>query len=311
MPDVDPSLIAVVDSLPRKHRKYLVEQQFARFILKGSNKRAKSEIVATRIGPRNINRYDSLYLSGNGLSFVWFFVPNVAVSLQDIAANLRRKHGARLVGEGLKPELNLDEDPKLHRMIDRKEQVVLQFGIRDRDRSVFRGWEYHAVESDHVYTVVLKSAPFTVEVRAPFEHIQEALMRALGDEIEGIDFASAQACALFSNELREKLEAELPSELFGSWDVGTGKGLGSSRLYSDDATPLREQEDFIEQSKHSHRKITHLEYRYYVTHPFDGYTERAEYGVNVRTGDMRVGPRTSEIALDHLRRNVVRIITEP
>jgi len=310
VPSVDPSLVSVIESLPRKHRQHL-EAANAESFPKGATKRAKAEIIATRVGPRDIQRYDHLYLSGNGLSFVWFFLPGKQPTLATLATLLERKYGARLTSPGLEPGLDLDDDPKLHRMIHRDKRIELQFGLRDNDRQVFRGWQYHAVESDHVYTVVLKSDPFTVEVRAPFPTTQAALMRSLAAEIATVDFTAAQQCGLTTEALRRQLETQLPSELFGKWDVGTGHGLGSSRMYSDETTPLRTQQDFVEQSGHDHRKLTHLDYRFDIHHPFDGYIERAEYGVNLQTGDMRVGPRTSEIALEHLRTNVIRIVSAP
>lgn len=310
MAAVDQSLVEVVESLPQGHRRHL-EAKFIAAMPRRVNRRARAELVAARIGPRNIQQYDRLYLSGNGLSFVWIYVPDVRTSLSGIAAQLRKKHGERLTDRGLEPNLEPEDSPKLHRMLERTGRIELEFGLRENDRMVFRGWSYRVVESDHIYRVVIKDAPFTVEIRAPFPKVQEALLAALAEEISEVDFSKAQHCGLSTEALRDKLEKELPSELFGKWDVGTGQGLGSSRMYSDDETPLRSQQDFIEQSKHEHRELTHLDYRFSVVHAFDGYVEEAEYGVNLRTGDMRVGPRTSEIALEHLRKNVVRIVAAP
>jgi hypothetical protein len=302
MARVDPQSVYVLESLPSPHRRFLFEANADR--LRGSSTvREKCERLAVIIGPRDIMRYVNLYLPHNGSSFAWYKFPHERTSIHNIYNELTREH--RGIEAGLEPRLEEDGPPRLHRLVSIREYLILEYVALDGVRNVVQRFRPRTIHVDSMYRIVLRNQPFTTEVRAPSPAKRLRLLEVLGTDI-GRNLTVGIACAPTTTAgvdgLKRAMNARFEDAVFRS----TGQGLSRTQFSADDVTELDATAPYQAEIGRTDRHESSRAFEFRHAHP-DGYIERAYYHVTLSNGSMRVGRGISELAIEALRQNVIRL----
>lgn len=297
---VDPTIVQAIKALPARHRHFLLEQH-ARQIPRSRNVEQKVYALAQLIGPREISRYDHLYLAGNGSVFAWYLSEGTNVSVNRIYNDLTREYPGILTG--LEPEMEPEKDPQLHRLIQYHGYVALEFGARDMRRLLKINWRERPEYMDHVYRVIIRNNPFTIELRAASRPKQEALLRSLS-AVLSIDLTGAEKITITTARQYDALQQSLDARFCGVVFSVNGRGLSRTELDADDISHLETLQDYIDQQGLVDQDEHSRTYEFFTRHP-DGYVERAYYTINLDNGNLSLNSNISERAIENLRQNVV------
>jgi hypothetical protein len=304
MAEVDPGSVSLIESLPSAHRKFLLKK-YAKRLPKDGNRRAKSQALAQVIGPNRIHNYVNLYLSGNPRLFVWYLddADNLNLAIGGIEARLVREHSK--ARSGIEPELEPGGPPRFHRFFRHGQTLVLEFGVSDSHREVMRNWRSKEYASDSVYRVAIREDPFTVELRVFGSEKQAKLLQATRELLKA-DLSSMVRCDLSTKTRYTKLQKGLAGRFCKVVHTATGMGISRSSLDADLVAELDATVDYKAQSSTSYRQEWSRSYEFATKHP-DGYSELAQYTMNLESGDLRLSPGISELAVENLRQNVTKL----
>lgn len=304
MAEVDPASVSLIDSLPSPHRKFLLIK-YAKRLPKDANRRAKSQALAKLIGPIRIQSYVNLYLTGNPRLFVWYLdeAKQLTLTIEGIESRLVREHSA--ARSGIEPELEPGGPPRFHRLFKHDQTLVLEFGVSDTHREVMRNWRLKEYASDSVYRVAIREKPFTLELRVFGGEKQAKLLQATRELLKN-NISSMVRCDLSTRTRYTKLQKALAGRFCRVVHTATGMGISRSSLDADLVTELDTTDDYKAQSITAYRQEWSRSYEFVTKHP-DGYSELARYTMNLESGDLRLSPGISELAVENLRQNVTKL----
>lgn len=302
-----PSEIALVAALPKDHRKDLVAKYKVPKKMRRIDQQA--QYVAERMDAAVLKGYADLYLDGNGGTFTWYRfqgkdAPNVAAAV----GALKQREPMAFTSTGLKTPLD-DAMPKLHRVIEYTGYVIMEYGAKDGQRTVFENYGKHPEPVEHLYRVVLRQQPFSVEVRAGTGPKQERLLEAVQRDL-GVKFGEEVPCYVVGTDGCDTLQTPLGARFVKVKFETRGGGTRSIGLEADEENGLETADRYKAELKAGSKELVRG-YEYGTLHPTDGYTEQATYEVTLSNGQMRVGARSSERAIENLRQKVVSLFAAP
>lgn len=298
--------IGLVAELPKAHRKALAAKCKVPAKIRRIDKQAR--YIAERIDAAVIKSYANLYLDGNGGTFIWYRFegepPNVAAAV----TKLKRRLPMAFTETGLQPSLR-NAIPVLNRVIQYDGYVVMEYGAKDGHRTVFRHYGRHDEDVEHLYRVVLRHQPFSVEVRAGTGPKQDRLLEAVQKDLD-VEFGVEIVCSVLGEDGIDQLQEALGGRFVKVAFETTGGGTRSIGIQADETSGLETTPRYIAEIKAGSKELVRG-YEYGTLHPTDGYTEQATYEVTLSNGQMRVAARSSERAIENLRQKVVSLFAAP
>ena len=298
--------IAQISELPKAHRQHLIKA----YKVPAKTRRIdlQARYIAERMDTGVIKSYSNLYLDGNGGTFIWYRFegqpPNVATAV----AKLKNRRPMAFTATGLQPKLE-GPTPLLNRVIEYDGYVVMEYGAKDGHRTVFRDYGKHPEDVEHLYRVVLRQEPFSVEVRAGTGPKQDRLLEAVQADL-GIEFGAEVACHVVGEDGTDHLQTAIDSRFVKVAFQTKGGGTRSIDIQADETSGLETTARYLAEIKAGSKELVRG-YEYGTLHPTDGYTEQATYEVTLSTGQMRVAARSSERAIENLRQKVVSLFAAP
>jgi len=303
---VTPSELALVAELPKAHRESLARK--VKLPAKIRRLDLKAQYIAERMPADVVKSYGNLYLDGNGGSFTWYRFEGEGPVIATAIAALKRRLPGAFTEDGLRPKL-AGPLPQLHRVIQYEGYVVMEYGAKDGQRTVFHNYGRHPEEVEHLYRVVLRQQPFSVEVRAGTGPKQERLLEAVQADLR-VQFGTEIACDVIGEGGSDSLQAALGSRFVKVKFETTGGGIRSIGIHADETSGLETAPRYLAEIEAGSKELVRG-YEYGTVHPTDGYTEQATYEVTLSNGQMRVGARSSERAIENLRQKVVSLFAAP
>lgn len=302
-----PSEIALVANLPKCHRKELV----AKYKVPKNVRRIdqQAQYIAERMDAAVIKGYADLYLDGNGGTFIWYrFQGKETPNIASAVGKLKQREPMAFTATGLKPPLD-GAMPQLHRVLEYPAYVIMEYGAKDGQRTVFENYGKHAEPVEHLYRVVLRQQPFSVEVRAGTGPKQDRLLEAVQRDL-GVEFGQEIPCYVVGTVGCDTLQTPLAARFVKVKFETKGGGTRSIGIEADEQSGLEMAPRYLAEIKAGSKELVRG-YEYGTLHPTDGYTEQATYEVTLSNGQMRVGARSSERAIENLRQKVVSLFAAP
>gem|GEM_PF-4978760 len=259
--------------------------------------------------PRIITSYPNLYLDGNGGTFAWHRFGDQEHTARELVNRLVRRRPGALRPAGLRPRLEVDNPPTLHKVIRYDGFDVLEYAARDGHQTRYHDYDREVVTVDHLYRVVLRDAPFSVEVRAGTGPKRDSLLEVLQRNL-GAQFGQDVPCLLRGIPAVDPLQQALQARFIGVSFRTRGGGAKSMSIKADEANDMTQVRRYTDELALGSDEITR-EYEYRTVHALDGYVESATFEITLSNGSLRVGARSSEVAIENLRRNVIALFPPP
>ncbi|HEV3156079.1 MAG TPA: hypothetical protein VGZ00_01915 [Candidatus Baltobacteraceae bacterium] len=298
---VDASIIVTLKELPPKHRRYLFKKYGAQ-ISGALSKDQKLAKLASLIGPNQINKYINLYLKGNGGLITWYSFNNISLTLPEIALRFNEKFPG--IERGIFPELEVDGTPQVHRLRRIGKSLMVELAAMDQYKHYTQNWQPFDEPVDHIYRIVVRDDPLTLEIRAAYgkiESVYEVVAEAVGLRLnDGI------RCTLDetrTKRLKRRLDANRKQTTYMHEDSEISRSSFESQPQQDLETA---QAHAVRIADPNVREFTRV-YICSVEHE-DGFSEEVRFQIKLETGELRVRNGTSEFAIDLLRRNVIALI---
>lgn len=305
MPTFDPTLLEVLKSLPSPHRRHIIAQH--KYPKEIKTQSAKLEYLADKLGAKGLKQYGGLYVQGHGSTFSLFLDVENRQTLSTILRKAKAMNPS--IETGLNPELEEGDKPKLHRVYGIGETIQVEYAEMGATRQVINtSWQSSVYTPVRLITAVLRTKPLTIEIHgAMAEGSKRELLSLIENNLQLKLSEPLTFCDLSDEAKRDALATALQSFKWGQRQLGRAANLGHAEIYTDGTVPLDQQRDYIEQLKHAADRETFLlAWIFRIQHP-DGYAEEANYRIKVQTGELRVNPRISEIAIESLRQNVIKL----
>src|SRR5580704_2181840 len=108
----------------------------------------------------------------------------------------------------------------------------------------------------------------------------------------------------------DPLQQALQARFIGVSFRTRGGGAKSMSIKADEANDMTQVRRYTDELALGSDEITR-EYEYRTVHALDGYVESATFEITLSNGSLRVGARSSEVAIENLRRNVIALFPPP
>jgi hypothetical protein len=264
----------------------------------------KLDRLAQLLGPKGIQPYRDLYQHKGGL-LSWYVFPKSDASTRRVQRALHDHYPG--IEDGLTPELEWDADPVPYAMRRREDDVlILKLAALDGEREYYSNWKHRIIRYDVTYIIVLRDAPFTIEVRSAYGRVGQ-LYRTVSAEI-GLRLDDGIECALDSKKTQDDLKQLLDARCFFAQYRHADVELAKTAM---EAQPKKD----LERGKRlkgveAEPGVTGFSrgYDFEYVHP-DGYVEYCIYNIKLSNGQIRVGKDTSEPAIRALQTHVVSLFT--
>ena len=302
---MDPHAVEILREIPRAHRLYLN----GRFQVGSKRADRQCADLASRMNPEIVATYPNLYLDGNGGTFAWHRFAHRDQTAKGLVDRLVRRRPGALRPAGLRPRLEVNNPPVLHKVIRYDGFDVLEYAARDGHQTRYHDYDRHVVTIDHLYRVVLRDDPFCVEVRAGTAPKRDGVLEALQHDV-GAEFGRDVPCLLKGVPAVDPLQRALQARFVGVSFRTRGGGAKSMSIEADEANDMTQVRRYTDELRLGSDEITR-KYEFRTTHPLDGYIESATFEITLSNGSLRVGTRTSEVSIENLRRNVVALFPAP
>lgn len=261
--------------------------------------------LASVWGAEELLRYDGLYREGHGKLFTWWLPQNEAPNLDEIFRVLvERRPG---VAAGLRPNLEPEGPPALHRAERRLDRIELEYAMAQQPRLVQDGWDEREITPIKILKAYVKQDPFTIEMRAIPSKYQGQILNLMQQDL-GRDFGPVTPCLILGDAVRNRLQNAMGGLCFGVHQLGNGNAsLDHTIIVTDRTVAITAQEDFVEQLPHADRREYFKWYYAFTVQHADGFIETGVYTIKVTTGELVMGKGISEFAAEILRRHVVTL----
>lgn len=295
----DPELLGILARLPAAHRRHLVR------VNKCPTRRTVEEQImwlANNLDAAQINSYRGLYESHSAGSFAWYRFDDSPMSSADFVRRIMERFPEATSALGRNPDLRVFAPPELHRIVTTSYSTTLEYGAKDSTRSVLRNLHPEEEVVEHLYIVVVRDNPFTVQVRAGSAPKQEQLLEGLQRDAD-IELGPPVECVVVGLTRTDALQRGVRGRFVRVAFLTTTGGTKSIAFDADEATDLKKSPRYRAEKKEGSVE-TVRGYEFATAHASDGYQEKVVFEVTVKTGAMRFRGRPSELAIENLRSRV-------
>jgi len=180
---------------------------------------------------------------------------------------------------------------------------MVELAAMDQHKHYTQNWQPFDEPTDHIYRIVVRDDPLTLEIRAAYGKI-DTVYEVVAEGI-GLDLEDGTRCALDGQHikrLKRRLDAHAKQSIYTHHDTEISRSSLESQPRQDLETAQAHTARIKEPGVSEFSRV----YICTALHP-DGFPEEVRYQVKLATGELRVRNGTSEFAIDALRKHVVEL----